>query len=206
MLDRLPMGAPLAAGSPEIHALLSNPLRHEIAMRMAARPWCATELEQATGRPRKFVSKVIGELKKAGALEFVEKRPGPKGGWAYFYRAARSIIDREEWQQLSDAQQKSLTGKRLAELQRDQVEALEGGTFHSHPHHTLIRDHRHLDEEGFRRQDEILLRAYDELVANAAESHKRCVASGEQPMLAVIGLTAFPGGSEARVVPQNWGS
>jgi hypothetical protein len=182
----------LRPDSPELHALLANPLRHAIAMRAAARPCCATELEEVTGRPRKGVSKAIRELKRAGVLEFVEKRTGPKGGWSYFYRATRMIIDSDEWEQLSDSEQASLTGKRLAELHRDQVEALEAGTFHSDPHHALIRDHRYLDHEGFRRQAEILTRAYGELVENAAQSEDRCAATGEVPRLAVIGLTAFP--------------
>lgn len=191
---------PAQAESPEHHALLANPLRHDIAARMAARPWCATELEEVTGRSRKAISKAIAELHKAGVLEPVGKRPGPKGrgGWAYYYRATRAIIDTEEWARLSDSEQAGLTGKRLAELQRDQVEALEAGTLHSHPHHTLIRDHRYLDDEGFRRQDEILLRAYDELVANAAESSDRCTRTGEIPKLGVIGLTAFPAAPSTR--------
>jgi DNA-binding transcriptional ArsR family regulator len=188
-------GAAEVAGiSPELHGLLANPFRHEIAMRMAARPYCATELVQVTGRRRRYVTEAIEELREAGVIELVEIRPGPngKGGRAFYYGATRTIIEADEWEQLSASDQASLTGKRLAELQRDQVEALEAGTFHSHPHHTLIRDHRRLDGEGFRRQDEILRRAYDELVANAEASHARCSATGETAQLAVIGLTAFP--------------
>lgn len=191
-MNRTDDKASVALDSPELHALLANPLRHEIAMRTAARPYCATELEKATGRSRKSVSRAIGELRQAGVLELVEKRKGPRGGWAYFYRAARMVIDVEEWERMPNSEQARLTGKRLAELQRDQIEALEAGTFHSHPHHALIRDHRHLDEEGFRRQAEILGRAYEELVDNAAVSSERCAVTGEVPQLAVIGLTAFP--------------
>lgn len=178
--------------TPELHALLANPLRHDIAMRTAARPWCATELQSAIGRSRKCISKAIRELKQAGVLELVEKRPGARGGWSYFYRATRVITQADEWKELPGSQQANLTAKRLAELHRDQIEALQSGAFHSHPHHALIRDHRRLDNEGFRRQAELLARVYEELVANAAESDRRCEVTGEVPRLAVIGLTAHP--------------
>jgi len=96
--------APLPADGPELHGLLANPLRHEIAMRAASRPYCATELQKLTGRSRKSVSKAITELKGAGVLELVEKRSGTKGSWSYFYRATRTVIDVEEWEQLSDSE------------------------------------------------------------------------------------------------------
>jgi hypothetical protein len=193
-------GRTVVASKPELHGLLANPFRHEIAMRMAARPYCATELVQVTGRRRRYVIKAIEELRAAGIIELAETRAGPngKGGRAFYYRAARIMIDGDEWEQLSDSEQASLTGTRLAELQRDQVESLEAGAFHSHPHHTLIRDHRPLDSEGFRRQDEILRRVYDELVANAEASLARCADTGEIPKMAVIGLTAFPAAPESR--------
>jgi len=183
--------APVAYTQPRIHGLLANPLRHEIVMRTSARPWTASELAVVTGKTLKHVSKALEDLRKASLVELVERRPGPKGGIVRFYRAVRFIIDAEEWEHLSVPEQASSTAKIVAELQRDQARALEGGTYYSHPHHVLIRDHRQMDDEGMQSSDKILCRAYDELIEVERESLKRCEQSGEEPKQVVLGLTAF---------------
>src|SRR3954465_10902843 len=183
--------APVAYSQPRVHGLLANPLRHDIVMKTSARPWTASELSAATGKTLKHVSKALEDLKKAGLVELVDQKPGPKGGIVRFYRAARFMVDAEEWEYLSMPEQASSTAKIVAELQRDQARALEGGTYYSHPHHVLIRDHRQMDDEGIRSTDKILCRAYDELIEVERESLERCGQSGEKSKEVVLGLTAF---------------
>jgi len=186
--------AALGLLDPRIHAVLANPLRHEIVMRTSARPWSPTELIEATGRTKWHVEKALRELKSVNLIELVEKRPGPKGGWVYLYRASRFVLHAEEWERLSDATQASATGKIEAELHRDLATAIETGGY-AHPNHAMIRDHRRLDDPAMERCAEILTRAWEEIVEAEEESLGRCNGDGEPPLV-VLGLAALPGAPE----------
>lgn len=176
------------------HKVLSNPLRHGILMRTGARPWSPSELAEATGRSLAHVCKAIDGLEREQFIELVSKEKGPKGGWVKYYRAvSRFLVNAEEWDRLSDREKAESTCRIVAELESDMHDALNGGTYWQDGH-CLIRDHRRLDLQGQKRADEILNRAYNEIVEEEEQSIERCAESGEDAALVVIGLTEFPAG------------
>lgn len=191
-MDRTPNAPSTAFLDPRLHRILANPLRHEIVMRTGARSWSASELAEVTGHSVKHVSKSLEELKKEGLVEPVGSRPSPKGGSVRLYRARRFILHAAEWERLSELEQASATGKIVFELHGDMADALEAGTFHTHPHHAMIRDHRVVDDQGMERCAEILTRAYEELVQAEEESIERSKESASEPFRIVLGLAAFP--------------
>lgn len=190
--------APLCLDA-KVHGILANRLRWEIVMRTGARPWCATELAEATGYSRRHVTKAIKDLRKAGLVELVEKKPGPKGRVASFYRAAhRFTLHTAEWEQLPSVVQASATGNIVSSLYRDMVESLDSGRFHSDPHHVMMRDHRRLDETGMKRVEGFFREAYDKAVAEEEASIERCEQSEDEPFWVVFGLSSFRRGRERR--------
>lgn len=190
MVDPLLMTSLL---DPRLHAVLANPLRHEIVLRTSARPWSPTELADATGCSLDHVSKACRELKKENLIELVVTKTGPKGGTVYLYRAARFMVHAEEWERLSEVEQATSTGQIVMGLKMDMDEALAAGTLYAHPHHALIRDHRMVDDQGMKRCAEALERAYEEILEAERESVERCgVAPGRQPFPIGLGLSVYP--------------
>jgi DNA-binding transcriptional ArsR family regulator len=182
---------------PRLHGILANPLRHDIVLRTGARPWCATEIAEATGYSRKHISKAIKELVEAGLLELVERKPGAKGRIASYYRAVyRFMLHTPEWEQLSVVEQAATTNTIVESLHRDMVHSLDAGLLHAHPHHVMLRDHRRLDDEGMERVEEIFRAAYKEAVAEEEASIERCEQSGDEPFWVVYGLSSFQRGPE----------
>lgn len=193
--------APLCLDA-EVHGVLANRLRWEIVMRTGARPWCATELAEATGYSRRHVTKAIKDLRKAGLVELVEKKPGPKGRVASFYRAAyRFTLHTAEWEQLPSVVQASTTGNIASSLYRDMVESLDSGRLHSDPHHVMMRDHRRLDQLGRERVVGYFLEAYERAIAEEAASLERAAETGEALDWSVFGLSSFRRGLERPASP-----
>lgn len=191
--------AMVASGlDPRLHGVLSNPLRHAIMTRTAARPYCATELADATGESLKYVSKAIGELKKDGLLELVKKAPGPKGGTQHFYRAAfRFTVSAEEWHRLSVLEQGLSSAGIVTDFHRDMADALEAGTFYADADHVMLRDHRGLDAEGMKHAREILDEAYEKILGVVEQSVQRSQRDEADLIPIALGLALFRRAPEA---------
>lgn len=172
--------------------ILGNPLRHEIVMRTAARPWSPTELAKVTGKTLTHVSKALEELKREDLVELVGTKPGPKGGKMHLYKASRFVVSAEEFEQLPKSKQAASSAKVVAELHEDMASAVETGAFYSHPHHALIRDHRAVDDQGMERCAEILERAHAEIVEVEEESLDRHGGATDGLVGIGVGLVAFP--------------
>jgi DNA-binding transcriptional ArsR family regulator len=186
----------------EAHGVLANRLRWEIVMRTGARPWCATELAEATGYSRRHVTKAIKDLREADLVELVERKPGTKGRVASFYRAAyRFTLHSADWDQLPSVIQETTTANIVSSLFRDTVESLDSGRLHSDPHHVMMRDHRRLDQVGRERVVEYFLEAYERAAAEEAASLERAAETGEALEWSVFGLSSFRRGPERPVSP-----
>lgn len=175
-----------------VHKMLAHPLRHEIVMKTGERPWCPTEVAEATGEDIRRVTEQFEILTREALIELVERRPGPKGGMSHFYRAVtRFMLGPDEWDGLSDLVQARSTETILRVLHGDMRRSLDSGDFHTDPTHVLIRNPMWLDRVGRKQVHDILVDAYERIVDVEKESTERRQDSNEPARRVVAGLSAF---------------
>ena len=178
---------------PDMCKLLGHPLRHEILVRLRDGPASAGTLAREMDESTENISAQIKVLRKAGAVELVQRRPGAKGGNRYIYRAVeRSVINAEEWEALPPIAQANIEITNSQMLQREIVHSVEEGCFYEDPGHVLIRDPMWLDEEGKRQIDEIMVRAHQKATEVHRESTERRARSEERPTRMILAFLSFP--------------
>ena len=174
----------------EARKLLGHDLRYAIFMKLGERPRSATELgaDPDIEADVKEISRQIRTLGKAGLVELAATPAGPKGGLLHRYVAVRHVFSAEEWDDLPEDGRADLSVRISRTLIREISEALDTGSFDSHPNRVLGRRPIELDDEGAEKVDEIMTRADEEIAQASAES----LARGKQTRAWTAAVLAFP--------------
>jgi hypothetical protein len=178
-----------------LYKALGNRLRHQIIMRTGERPWSPSEIAEDLDVPLKRVCEQVDYLlaTEPPLLELVKECDGPRGSTVHFYRAViRARLNHLDWEQISPAEQAAQTATITEQLHEEWIASINAGRFHSDPNHVLMRTPLHLDREGMRRIDQILVEAQDQFAEVERESAERTEATGETPMRVITGLASFP--------------
>jgi hypothetical protein len=177
---------------PALHGVLANELRHEILMRCGERPWSATELAEALEQPRRRITDQIEELKKLDPplLECVGKKPSPKGGSMFMYKAARFIFNTEEWDQLSPVEQAVSSANIVKLVTEELARGIRDGTLYNTSDHYLLRDRQMVDRQAMAEIRELLDEAHDRFVGIATTATQRLESSGERPIPITLALVS----------------
>jgi DNA-binding MarR family transcriptional regulator len=159
---------------------MNHPLRASLLRILVERTSSPAEMARELDEDLSNVSYHTKQLVELECAELVNTRP-VRGALEHFYRATeRSLIDREEWDELNPIMAESLIREMMQKTLDDFVAAAQastignGGAFH------LTRTPLLLDEAGLHEALEAHERTRQEVLDIAARSAARMVKSGEE--------------------------
>lgn len=158
---------------------------------LTSREASPSELAKEFGEELGVVNYHARKLESLGMVEIVRERP-VRGSTEHFYKAtARPWWSAEEWASLDPTVRTVATAWTLDHLMKDAGVALNAGTFDSRDERHLSRSPIILDEQGWKRVNEICDEALDAIHEESSASSGRMAESGEPGIPAVIGMLAF---------------
>jgi DNA-binding transcriptional ArsR family regulator len=159
---------------------MNHPVRAAVLSILAERISSPAEMARELDEDLSNVSYHTKQLVELECAELVSTRP-VRGALEHFYRATeRSLIDREEWDELDPMMAESLTHEMMQKLLDDFVASARASIVGSDADFHLGRTPLVLDQEGLKEALEAHERAHSELVEIAARSAERMVESGEE--------------------------
>ena len=159
---------------------MNHPVRAAVLSILAERTSSPAEMARELDEDLSNVSYHTKQLVELECAELVSTRP-VRGALEHFYRATeRSLIDKEEWNELDPMMAESLTHEMMQKLLDDFTTSARAGIVGSDADFHLGRTPLVLDQEGLKEAMDAHQRAHQELLDIAARSAERMVDSGEE--------------------------
>src|SRR5215211_1456898 len=159
---------------------MSHPLRASILRILVERTASPAEMARELDEDLSNVSYHTKQLVELDCAELVSTRP-VRGALEHFYRATeRSLIDKEEWDDLDPMMAESLIHEMMQKALDDFVAAAQARTIINEGAFHLTRTPLVLDQEGLKEALEAHERAREELLEIASRSTERMLESGEK--------------------------
>jgi DNA-binding transcriptional ArsR family regulator len=159
---------------------MNHPLRAALLRILVERTSSPAEMARELDEDLSNVSYHTKQLVELNCAELVSTRP-VRGALEHFYRATeRSLIDREDWEELDPMMAESLTHEMMQKLLDDFVTSARASIVGSDADFHLGRTPLVLDQEGLKEALEAHERAHSEIMEIAARSAERMVESGEE--------------------------
>jgi DNA-binding transcriptional ArsR family regulator len=184
-----------------LNKALAHPLRHRILAIMRERPSSPTEIANQLDVPREKIAYHVRRLagrRKGGkdTIPLIElvTTSNRHGGVEHFYRTiARPVIDTAESRGIARQDLATISADTADLISGDLSNSIAAGALDSHPARCLLRDPGlTVDDEGFEKVAEILMKALDDVTEVGAESLGRL--SGRPGIPIVASLLAFQRG------------
>ena len=159
---------------------MNHPLRAAVLSILAERTSSPAEMARELDEDLSNVSYHTKQLVDLECAELVSTRP-VRGALEHFYRATeRSLIDREEWDDLNPMVGESLIREMMQKLLDDFVVSARASLVGSDSDFHLGRTPLLLDQEGLKEALEAHERAHAEMLEIAARSAERMIESKEE--------------------------
>jgi DNA-binding transcriptional ArsR family regulator len=159
---------------------MNHPVRAAVLSILAERTSSPAEMARELDEDLSNVSYHTKQLVELECAELVSTRP-VRGALEHFYRATeRSLIDREDWDELDPMMREGLIHEMIQKLLDDFVASARAGVVGSDADFHLGRTPLVLDQEGLKEAMEAHQRVHQELLDIAARSADRMVDSGEE--------------------------
>jgi len=159
---------------------MNHPLRAALLRILVERTSSPAEMARELGEDLSNVSYHTKQLVELECAELVSTRP-VRGALEHFYRATeRSLIDREDWDELNPIMAESLIQEMMQKAIDDFVAAAQARTIGNEGAFHLTRTPLLVDRDGLTEALEAHERARVELLDIAARSAERMVGSGEE--------------------------
>jgi DNA-binding transcriptional ArsR family regulator len=159
---------------------MNHPLRAALLRILVERTSSPAEMARELEEDLSNVSYHTKQLVELGCAELVSTRP-VRGALEHFYRATeRSLIDREEWDELNPVMGESLIQEMMQKTLDDFVAAAQARTIGNDGAFHLTRTPLLLDKAGLQEALEAHERTRQEVLDIAARSAERMVSSGEE--------------------------
>jgi DNA-binding transcriptional ArsR family regulator len=159
---------------------MNHPVRAAVLAILAERTSSPAEMARELDEDLSNVSYHTKQLVELECAELVSTRP-VRGALEHFYRATeRSLIDREEWDELDPLMAESLIHEAMQKMLDAFVAATRAGTLGADADFHLTRTPVLLDQQGLQEALEAHERARVEVVEIASRSAERMVESGEE--------------------------
>jgi DNA-binding MarR family transcriptional regulator len=159
---------------------MNHPLRASLLRILVERTSSPAEMARELDEDLSNVSYHTKQLVELECAELVNTRP-VRGALEHFYRATeRSLIDREEWDELNPIMAESLIREMMQKTLDDFVAAAQEGTIGNGGAFHLTRTPLLLDEAGLQEALEAHEKTRQEVLDIAAHSAARMVKSGEE--------------------------
>jgi hypothetical protein len=178
---------------PGLAKALTHPLRVEILAEVNKAPISPKEFTAQKPAERKLsgVAYHFRVLAKYGFIEVVDETQR-RGVYEHHYApVARAFYGDIKWENLPDSINGSMNFTILKTFSDQVLEAIEADTFDSHDNchftWTLVK----LDEQGWDKMMDKLLRVYEELRDEEVEAAKRMLSTGEKAIHTTVGLAGF---------------
>jgi DNA-binding transcriptional ArsR family regulator len=159
---------------------MNHPVRAAVLSILAERTSSPAEMARELNEDLSNVSYHTKQLVGLECAELVSTRP-VRGALEHFYRATeRSLIDKEDWDELSPIMAESLIHEGMQKILDSFVAATRAGTLGDDADFHLTRTPVLVDQEGMQEALEAHERARQEILEIATRSAERMVESGEQ--------------------------
>jgi DNA-binding transcriptional ArsR family regulator len=159
---------------------MNHPLRASLLRILVERTSSPAEMARELDEDLSNVSYHTKQLVELECAELVSTRP-VRGALEHFYRATeRSLIDKEEWDELNPIMAESLIHEMMQKLLDDFVVSARANVVGSDADFHLGRTPLVLDHEGLKEALAAHERTHEEIMDIAARSAERMIESGEQ--------------------------
>jgi DNA-binding transcriptional ArsR family regulator len=159
---------------------MNHPLRASLLRILVERTSSPAEMARELDEDLSNVSYHTKQLVELECAELVSTRP-VRGALEHFYRATeRSLIDKEEWDELNPIMAESLIHEMMQKLLDDFVVSARANVVGSDADFHLGRTPLVLDQEGMKEALEAHERTHQEIMEIAARSAERMVESSEE--------------------------
>jgi len=171
------------------------------------------ELNQREMSPKLFHAKMpeitlagfdrrLKKLTRQGWAAEVGTKSGGRKATEHFYRAVGpALIDSESWAKVPNAVRETLTSRTFEHFREKVTEAVDVGTFDARTDRHLTWTVLRLDETGWQKSIALADGFFEKLFEEEKDAKRRIQRSGEDPILATIGLAAFESPNEPVKVP-----
>lgn len=171
------------------------------------------ELNQREMSPKLFHSKMpevtlagfdrrLKKLTSQGWAAEVATKRGGRRATEHFYRAVGpALIDSESWAKIPGIIKATITSRTFEQLREKVKEAVDVGTFDARTDRHLTWTVLRLDETGWQRSIALVDGFFEKLFEEEKDAKRRIERSGEDPVLATIGLAAFESPNEPVKAP-----
>ncbi|HET7455299.1 MAG TPA: helix-turn-helix domain-containing protein [Solirubrobacterales bacterium] len=159
---------------------MNHPVRAAVLGILAERTSSPAEMARELDEDLSNVSYHTKQLVELECAELVSTRP-VRGALEHFYRATeRSLIDREEWDELDPIMAESLIHEAMQKILDAFVTATRSGTLGRDADFHLTRTPLMFDQQGLQEALQAHERTRQELLEIAGRSAERMVESGEE--------------------------
>jgi DNA-binding transcriptional ArsR family regulator len=180
--------------SSELAKILVNPWRGKIMGELYLRPMSPSQFVEEVGGEISTIARHFRQLAEWNYLEVVDEKSGGRrrGGVEHIYRTTqRDLIDTPAWSTLSLAEREEWSRNAIAFYFRRITEAVEAGTFDAEVERHFSWDAVSLDRQAWKEVGDRLDEVLAWLPELEAEAALRMKDSGEDAILATVGLAAF---------------
>jgi DNA-binding transcriptional ArsR family regulator len=159
---------------------MNHPLRASLLRILVERTSSPAEMARELDEDLSNVSYHTKQLVELECAELVSTRP-VRGALEHFYRATeRSLIDKEDWDELDPMMAESLIHEMMQKLLDDFVASARASVVGSDSDFHLGRTPLVLDQEGLKEALEAHKKTHSEIMDIASRSAERMVESGEE--------------------------
>lgn len=179
---------------PRHHHLLkamAHPIRLRLLGILNYRHISPAEFAREQGEPVSKVAHHFRSLEKLGCIEVVDTRP-VRGSTEHFYRRSETILVRDEdLMEMPEEVSRLLLSTIVRGFLGRVAKALRSGTLTARTDAHLTWKDVKLDEQGWKEVTEILGSTYEAVDEAEARALKRMEESGEEGLVATVGLAGF---------------
>jgi DNA-binding transcriptional ArsR family regulator len=169
----------------------AHPLRVQILIILNERVASPNLLSQELDQSLNLVAYHVRVLEKYDCIELVDTKQR-RGATEHFYRATRrQFLTDSEWSRMPASLRPGLSGAMLKALFDDIDEAVSGETFDELEDRHLSRTPMVVDKQGWADTASLLAETLDRVLEIQAEAGERLATSGEDSVLAKVGIMHF---------------
>jgi hypothetical protein len=190
---------------PKLAKVLADPLDLQIMDELNTREMSPKRFHaEWEGATVSSFSRRLVKLKNDGWAQLVREETGGerRGATEHFYRASGpAFVDSDSWAGVPDPLKATATWRTFEQLRERVKEALDVGTFDARTDRHLTWSLLLLDQAGWEEVVGAVDAFFEGLSGEEKNAKRRTAESGEQPILATVGLAAFESPKDAIKAP-----